>query len=108
MNQVKVSKLVARRLTRGQTFTLPSVPIAHPNASGVSRLHNVVQSLHGLLDRCIGIEAVALQDAGIIKLHTLKRFLERIKDMLRREIKNDVSMDDVTKKCVCTLRLRPS
>ena len=98
----KVSELVARRLTRSQALTLPSVATAHAIVSDVSRFHNVVQSLHGLIDQRIGIEAMALQDVDIIMLQTLKRFTE-----------SEICCDEMSQKRmdaetrVCTLRLRP-
>lgn len=41
-----------------------------------------MQSLHRLLNWCIGIEAVALQDVYVFKLEALQRHLHRIKNVL--------------------------
>ena len=68
--------------------TLPSVAATHANVSGISGLDNVMQSLHRLLDWCVGIKPVALQDVDIIELQTLEGLLYGVEYMLRQGITN--------------------
>ena len=63
--------------------TLPSEAATHAYVPDVSRLDNIMQSLHRLLDRCVRIEAVALQDVDVFKLETIQRLLHRIKNVLQ-------------------------
>ena len=79
---LKISKPLLIQL--GWTRTLPSVAATHANVSRVSRLDNVVQSLHRLLNRCVRVETVALQNIDVVELETLERLLYRIEDMLGR------------------------
>ena len=52
--------------------TLPSIAATHAYVSNVSCFDYIMQSLHRLLDWCIRIKAVALQDVDVIKLKTFQ------------------------------------
>jgi hypothetical protein len=71
------------------------VAATHANVSRVSRLDHVVQSLHRLLDRCVIIETVALQNVDVVELETLERLLYSLEDVLgRRHYKRPIKMRD--------------
>ena len=65
--------------------TLPSVAATHAYVPDISRLDNIMQSLHRLLNRCVRIKAVALQDVDIVELETFQRLLHRIKNVLQMQ-----------------------
>ena len=44
-----------------------------------------MQGLHRLFNRCLRIEAVALQHIDVVELQAFERLLHRIKNMLQRE-----------------------
>ncbi len=45
---------------------LPSPTTGHPNVSYPSELDNIMESLHRLLDRSLGVESVALEDVHVV------------------------------------------
>jgi len=44
-----------------------------------------MKSLHRLFNRCLRIEAVALQHIDVVKLEAFERLLHRVKNMLQGE-----------------------
>ena len=57
---------------------------AHAYVPHVSRLDNVMQGLHYLLEWRVTVETVALQYVDVIELEAFERFLHRVKNMLQR------------------------
>lgn len=55
---------------------LPRETTAHSNIPHRTRLHDVMQSLHGLFDGRLIIEAVALQDIDVVKLKAVQRVFD--------------------------------
>jgi hypothetical protein len=62
---------------------LPRPTRAHPDVPDVAGLDDVVEGLHGLLDRGVWIEAMALQDIDVVQLESLERCFDRVEDVLR-------------------------
>ena len=50
---------------------LPRPATAHTDIPDPARLHHIVQSLHGLFDGRVIVEAVALEDIDIVELQAL-------------------------------------
>jgi hypothetical protein len=48
----------------------------HADVSNVTGLHDVVECLHGLLNRCIVVEAMALENVDVVKLEALQAVLD--------------------------------
>ena len=63
-------------------FTLIGVAGAHADVAHVASLHDVVERLHRLLDRCIIVEPMALKNVNVVELQTLQAVLDALKDML--------------------------
>ena len=61
---------------------LPGVARAHANVADVSRLDDVVERLHRLLDRRIIVEPMALKNVNVVELQTLQAVLDALKDVL--------------------------
>lgn len=58
---------------------------AHPDIANIARFDDVVQSLHRLLNRCLGVEAVTLQDIDVFKIKPFQASLNAVEDVLPAE-----------------------
>ena len=51
--------------------TLPGVAAAHADVPYLAALNDIVQRLHRLLDGCLVVEAMALQQVDVVDLEAL-------------------------------------
>jgi hypothetical protein len=84
---------------------LVGVAARHPNISRISSLNDIMQSLHRLCNRCVGVKAVTLKDVDIVKLEPFKRVFDGFEDVLR--LTNEVRIGWPRSRIKRTLRLRP-
>ena len=56
-------------------LTLPSIAAAHAYIPDMSRFDDVMQGLHRLFNRCLRIEAMALQHIDVVELQAFERLL---------------------------------
>ena len=61
---------------------LPCPATAHSNVPDPSLLDDPMQSLHGLLDRSVLVESVALKEIDVIESKSLERSLDGSDDSL--------------------------
>jgi hypothetical protein len=61
---------------------LPRPAGAHPDVPHIPSLYDIVERLHGLLNRRIRVEAVALQKVNVIQLEPLERSFDGVEYML--------------------------
>lgn len=64
---------------------LVGVATGHSNVASITGFDNIVERLHGLCDRCIRVEPMALKDIDVIKLEALQRTLDGFEDVLGGE-----------------------
>ena len=55
---------------------------AHTDIPHPPLLHHIVQRLHRLFDRRLGVKAVALQEIDIVELQSFQRGLDRVENVL--------------------------
>lgn len=58
---------------------------AHSNVANVARFDNIVQSLHRFFDRCLRVEAMALEDVNVVEIEPFQTSLDAVKDVLPTE-----------------------
>ena len=75
----------ARAPAKGPELTLPSVAATHTDIPNLAALDDVVQRLHGLLDRRLIVKAMALQQVDVVEPKALKRVVNTLKDVLARK-----------------------
>jgi hypothetical protein len=61
---------------------LPRPAGAHPDIPHIPSLYDIVERLHGLLNRRVGVKAVALQKVNVIQLEPLERGFDGVEYML--------------------------
>ena len=62
---------------------LPRPTTAHPDIANHPALHNVVESLHRLLDWSLLVKPMTLEDVDVVELKSLERVLDRREDPLQ-------------------------
>jgi hypothetical protein len=67
-----------------QDLELPGPATTHPYVPDETRLHDIVQCIHRLLDWRVFVKSMALNNIHVVELEPLERVLDRGKDSLLR------------------------
>lgn len=82
---------------------LPCPTTAHAHIPDPALLHNIMQSLHSLLNRGFRVKSMELQDINVFELKSFKRVLDRSEDPLGHQL----SYSLIVKSAGLTFRLDP-